>query len=620
MDVRLPDGTVIQNVPDGTTKAQLAEKLMANGMDVPAEWMAPKQKPSVASMFKDELMTSLPGGVARGIKDVLDTGAGWISRLGGADESARIRAMNEQGKADFAAAQERTGNVVAPTVGRIGGNILATAPVTAFGGAAATAAGLPRLGSAIASGGMATGRAVAPGLAARAADLGIRSAGGAISGGVSAGLVDPESAGTGAVIGGALPPVVQGAGAAGRTLGSAVSGSAARTTAANKIAEALGDDAERAIREIREFSPSRTGGIPLSSAAITQNPQLAVLEQGSRVRGLPVWSDLDQRQAKAVFQNVMSATDEADAIAERALSRANNWQKAWKKAAESQKPELWQARMKEFANNIDRAAVAPQASNPAVRGVLDAIRGEIDRVGPNFTIGHLQQIRANLSGRANPISADAFKSAPRDSAAVKSIIKEIDDILNVSTGGKWENVIKGYAQDSAELHAAKAAEKVRSAFMDRETGRILGVAADVDTPKITEAGLGRAMNAARTPDKKLALSKNAMDQLDTTLDALRRQNILQRVKKTATAGGGSDTIPNQFAAAVARRTGTPNMLVQALDGIREIGSRKTDAQLAGLLANPDEMAAALSLLNRPRLTNSSTGLLYRTAPILPAGQ
>lgn len=34
MDVRLPDGTVIKNVPDGTTKAQLMEKLKANGYDV----------------------------------------------------------------------------------------------------------------------------------------------------------------------------------------------------------------------------------------------------------------------------------------------------------------------------------------------------------------------------------------------------------------------------------------------------------------------------------------------------------------------------------------------------------------------------------------------------------
>jgi hypothetical protein len=34
MDVRLPDGTLLRNVPDGTTKAQLTEKLAANGYDI----------------------------------------------------------------------------------------------------------------------------------------------------------------------------------------------------------------------------------------------------------------------------------------------------------------------------------------------------------------------------------------------------------------------------------------------------------------------------------------------------------------------------------------------------------------------------------------------------------
>lgn len=40
MDVRLPDGTVIQGVPDGTTKSDLAAKLQRNGMSVPSDWLA----------------------------------------------------------------------------------------------------------------------------------------------------------------------------------------------------------------------------------------------------------------------------------------------------------------------------------------------------------------------------------------------------------------------------------------------------------------------------------------------------------------------------------------------------------------------------------------------------
>lgn len=56
MDVRLPDGTVIKNVPDGTTKADLVAKLRTNGMAVPAEWLnaapapaAPEVKPDAAA-------------------------------------------------------------------------------------------------------------------------------------------------------------------------------------------------------------------------------------------------------------------------------------------------------------------------------------------------------------------------------------------------------------------------------------------------------------------------------------------------------------------------------------------------------------------------------------------
>lgn len=48
MDVRLPDGTIVRNVPDNITKAELATKLKANGMAVPAEWMGDAPQPQAA--------------------------------------------------------------------------------------------------------------------------------------------------------------------------------------------------------------------------------------------------------------------------------------------------------------------------------------------------------------------------------------------------------------------------------------------------------------------------------------------------------------------------------------------------------------------------------------------
>lgn len=58
MDVRLPDGTIIQNVPEGTTKAQLVEKLQRNGHAVPGEWLsaaAPQEQPQDAPPVHDSI-------------------------------------------------------------------------------------------------------------------------------------------------------------------------------------------------------------------------------------------------------------------------------------------------------------------------------------------------------------------------------------------------------------------------------------------------------------------------------------------------------------------------------------------------------------------------------------
>jgi len=46
MNVELPDGTIIEDIPEGTTRAQLAAKLKANGMHVPDEWMQGAQPES----------------------------------------------------------------------------------------------------------------------------------------------------------------------------------------------------------------------------------------------------------------------------------------------------------------------------------------------------------------------------------------------------------------------------------------------------------------------------------------------------------------------------------------------------------------------------------------------
>lgn len=65
MDVRLPDGTIISNVPDGTTKADLVTKLQKNGMAVPADWLQQSAPAAPANPVQDAGLA-----VNRGISDL----------------------------------------------------------------------------------------------------------------------------------------------------------------------------------------------------------------------------------------------------------------------------------------------------------------------------------------------------------------------------------------------------------------------------------------------------------------------------------------------------------------------------------------------------------------------
>jgi len=81
-----------------------------------------------------------------------------------------------------------------------------------------------KFGNAIQSGGMTVGGAPATTLVQGAGNLALRAGGGAVSGGASAGLVNPDDAGTGALISGAIPVAAKTAGTVGKVIGRGLSG------------------------------------------------------------------------------------------------------------------------------------------------------------------------------------------------------------------------------------------------------------------------------------------------------------------------------------------------------------------------------------------------------------
>lgn len=195
-------GMGVVEFPDGMSDDQISAAIKAN--------MKPEK--SIGDYAKDTAV-----GFARGAKDVIDTGAQWLSsgfdKLAGTNEGGRVRTMNDAGKQQF---QSEYGDSNAASVGRIAGNVAATWPVGGVLGAGvkAVAPGATGLANALTTGGMRAG--ATPG----ALNMGARVIGGATTGGASAALVNPDEAGTGAIVGGLLPPAVAGAHKAFRAVGS----------------------------------------------------------------------------------------------------------------------------------------------------------------------------------------------------------------------------------------------------------------------------------------------------------------------------------------------------------------------------------------------------------------
>lgn len=156
---------------------------------------------------KGGTMQSLAGGLVRGAGSIGSTAMRVLPNvLGGdtADENAQRRARMDAGLQTIGANPEsfafKGGKLAGEIAGTAGAGGLIAKPVAMVA---------PRLAAAIASGGM----------TANGAGMLTRTAGGAISGGATAGLINPEDAGTGALIGAVAPNVIRAAGNLGKSVG-----------------------------------------------------------------------------------------------------------------------------------------------------------------------------------------------------------------------------------------------------------------------------------------------------------------------------------------------------------------------------------------------------------------
>lgn len=565
-DLKTKSGIVLRNIPDDMSpdapelKQLVQQQLAARAPKMPA--------PPVQASDPNEAARMATEGMSGWDKAMANVGAGMTNAWQGAKQLGGMvgigpgvtdEEIREKRARDEALAQQTTGGKVLQVVGE-------AAPQLLIPGGAGGGIGRVALQSALAGG---AGAALAPTTSDESRALNMA---------------------TGAAFGGALPL----AGRALRTGYEYVMPGGARARAAREVQRAVGPDS-KVLDKLDDYTKSKPD-IPLSSAAVAEHPGLARMEAGARAKNGAEFYDLDQQQGRAVFNKVMRNTQDAGELASRRTARADQWKADWQEAAAQADPEVFRARLQKLLPDIETAMRSPEASNPKVRALLEEVRSEVARVGEeNFTPAHLQQIRANLNEGFNPTSPNAYASVPRNSTQRAQLIQELDDILNETTGGAWDKVRQGYETGSRGVDASKAAGRVRESFIDSETGRVRGTAIDPhgDVPAITEAGLGRALDAARGPDKANLLSPQATAGLSQTLEALRQQGIVQRVKKSATAGGGSNTASDMFAAGVREAAPGGGITKMLWDNVAMAGNNRRDRALAEALREPAAMKQLL---------------------------
>lgn len=326
MDVQLPDGTLVQGVPDGMSKADLVAKLKANGHDVSGlDAKAPSRLAQAGSDFMAGIMNPAGKNAALGaVRGAAGIGATIMqpfqAALDPAGSNQATRAGIEGGldelgadRSSLAFKNAKLGTEIAGTAG-VGGTLAAGA--RSLGAA-------PALVNALGSAGFTTGTEVAPNALAKFADMGTRMLGGAATGGVSAGLVDPNRAATGAAIGGLLPPAMKAAGAIAEPIGNALgdlaqSGSKRLMQSALKptVAQLRTGEADTAVQTLLDYgiNPTKSGVQKLRDLIDAKNAEIAheIASSGATVDKSKVMQTLEGVRSK--FSNQVSPTGDLGAI------------------------------------------------------------------------------------------------------------------------------------------------------------------------------------------------------------------------------------------------------------------------------------------------------------------
>lgn len=615
--------------PDGATKEQAFQMLQTQiGAAKTAE------KPPESSLLSDiaQGAGNIVAGAVRGAGSI---GSTILAPYDMAKDALAGKGLslesNRQRRADIDAGLQTMGaqpDALLYKGGKLGAEIAGTAGVggllakgvTAVAPSIAASPLGANLLASIASSGLRTGAPVANTLAGRAADLGIRAAGGAITGGASAGLVSPEDAGTGAVIGAALPPALAGAARtteyAGRAVGSIV-----------KPFTAAGQDeiAGKVIRKFAEGGPTAVNAaqvVPGSAptlAEATGNAGLATLQRGVRDLRPNAFAEREQLNAAARNSAFDQVAGDAAQLEFYKASRSQAADELYKKALEADPSGNLTAYLKGQITQLLKRPSVNDASKTAQRWAIE--RGEKPSADGSLTALHDVKMAID----------DKIAEAVRQGAGgeVKALQATKDKLLNVmeKLSPDYAEARTTYAEMSKPINAMETLQGMKL----RDSQGNITLARVQNAMRSLEA----QMNAPGANPAK-SVTQEQMAALTAIRDDLLRQSNLglgRSIGSNTFQNLATDNILNSIAGntltRLADKLGVSGAVGQlgrlAYSGPNEaIRNRLADMMLSPQLAAPAlsgaTQLAAPNALARLMGSSAVQQPIYRSAPVLSSSQ
>lgn len=548
-----------------------------------------------------------------------------ISAIGGQRAGQWLQDDANSGltKIEGEAAPYKRDHPILEGAGELGGNLIGTAPVggllargaSAIPGVAEVAPGLV---NAIRSSGMSTGQVGVSTLA----DLAARSAGGAITGGASAWLVDPEAAAVGAGFGAALPGVLRVGGVLARGAGGAARG----------VVEPWTESGRRAIagRTLARFGVAPADVAGLSSAPTVTGARLSLAEQIARPEGaagaarlqdaLSTLPDLSPRLvAREAENNAARVTRLQElagngggrdfAAAERAGTAGPMYQESF-----TVKPRI--ADKSYGAGAITRpdgvaelstqqeGALRSLMSSPAIKQAQQQARANAEnsgaQLGGDGSVQGLHQMKLALDDMITKAENKTTGAAANTAAGLKSAQKRLVSFIE-SISPEYANARGVYAQMSRPVNQMDVAAEVLRAGSSK-TSDLAG------TPRLMPNAL---MSALRDEGRLIqrATGRDLGNSLDQVLDPVQHRTIrsvaeeVNRAAAVARAGNGPGS-------ATAQRLASMNLLQQM--GIPEAAATNPlvqtimrPVQFGAQLAEPRIQQLLLDIVQNPALAEDA---------------